>query len=52
MNEQKTCWWQGSIICSICGYTAQGVIEIDREHNQPIVSMECSGCHNMSCHPT
>jgi hypothetical protein len=42
-------WWQGKVVCSICGHEQTSLIEIAKEFQGPIVLLECSECHNMSC---
>jgi uncharacterized Zn finger protein (UPF0148 family) len=42
-------WWQGEVVCSICGHTQTSRIEIPKDAQEPIVLLECSECHNMSC---
>lgn len=44
-------WWQGPTGCSICGWNGRSVIPIGREHDAPIVPMECPGCRNMTLNP-
>ena len=42
-------WWQGKVVCSICGHTQTSRIEIPKDAQEPIVLLECNECHNMSC---
>lgn len=44
-------WWQGEVVCSICGHVQTSRIPIPEDAQEPIVSLECIKCHNMSCHP-
>lgn len=48
-QEDEYHWWQGEVVCSICGHKQRSVIEIPKECDEPIVLLECSECHNMSC---
>lgn len=42
-------WWQGKVVCSICGHSQTSRIEIPQDAQEPFVSLECSECRNMSC---
>lgn len=51
MAASSTHWWSGWVVCSICDHRQCSAIEIDIEHDEPIVPLECSNCHNMTCSP-
>lgn len=42
-------WWEGKVKCSICGHKQRSRIEIPKDADEPIVSLECAECHNMTC---
>lgn len=46
-----TKWWTGPCQCSLCGHETVVVIEIDQEHEEPIVPMECGQCGNQAMQP-
>lgn len=48
---KETYWWRGRVECSICGHTHSAAIEVSVEHDEPIVPLECTECHNMTCYP-
>jgi len=45
---KETYWWRGRVECSICGHTHSAAIEVSVEHDEPIVPLECTECHNMT----
>ena len=47
----ETHWWQGPCICSACGHTWRGVVEIPIEAICPQLPLECSECHQMTGGP-
>ncbi len=42
-------WWEGEVVCSICQHVQRSRIEIPQDAQEPIVPLECSECHNMTC---
>lgn len=44
-------WWQGPTRCSLCGWSGHSIIPIGREHEAPVVAMQCPGCENMTLAP-
>jgi len=44
-------WWTGETECSICNHVQVSVIAIEESYDEPIVSLECGECHNMTSHP-
>lgn len=50
-TEEGYKWWQGKVVCAICGHVQTSRIEIPVSSQEPIVSLECADCGNMSCQP-
>ena len=43
--------WTGIVKCELCGHRQTSIIEIAEDQEEPIVSLECAECGNMSAHP-
>lgn len=50
-KNSETHRWAGPVVCSICEHRHVAVIEISKEHEEPIVPMECRSCGNMTANP-
>lgn len=48
---QDVYWWRGRVECTICGHSHIAAIKVSVEHEEPIVPLECTECHNMTCYP-
>ncbi len=51
VRGKETYRWKGRVECSICGHRHYAAIEVSVEHDEPIVPLECTECHNMTCYP-
>lgn len=41
--------WIGFVECGVCGHVQRSKIEIDDEHDEPIIPLECAECGSMAC---
>ena len=44
-------WWIGYVECGICEHVQRSKIEIEDEHQEPIVPLECKECGSMASVP-
>lgn len=47
MNNTRN--WVGFVECGICQHVQQARVEIDAEHEEPIIPIECNKCHSLAC---
>lgn len=41
--------WIGMVECGLCGAKHRAKVEISKEHDEPIVPLECHECGSMTC---
>jgi hypothetical protein len=48
-NQPGMKWWIGWVECGSCKSEQRSKIEIDIEHDEPIIPLECAKCGSMAC---
>ena len=41
-------WWQGPVVCALCGHEWRAVVEIPRHLSSPGIPLQCPACDTMS----
>ena len=45
---EMTHWWQGPVVCALCGHEWRAVVEIPRHLSSPGIPLQCPVCDTMS----